>query len=528
MVVVFLCVTAALSLEWSHAKLMNQDEMYQFQTDSVGSLAELIHVQRTCPISLDPLLDHTLSHGAMHVFGANAFALRLPELAGFLLMQVCLFFFVRNIAGDRAGAVAAAFPALTATLYYAAEGRPYGLLLGLYAVTVLSWQLAGRQLSVVSDQLSGKAQSRKLALVGIAAGIAATLNAHYFGILLLAPVGVAEGWRTFERRRIDWPVGCAILVGMAGFLGQRPFMKAAGEFRIHYYNGGGVGLHDITRAYRTLFVDYTQMSMPAQHLWMVVLVVFAAGLVCGCWIVWRDSSSPPKRSLDGAPKAADVVISGAEWMLLLTLAALPFCGYLLARFVTHSIEVRYVLGALVAVSAMVGIAAAPWLKRDAVFNVALVVLGLGMVIGGVVRIRGEQRKTVEKLASLVLPAPAKAALLASADGRLYVQDMGMFEEDRYYEPDPAVQARMTLVYSADEELRWNRHDTMALTAMHLQQFTKLPVVPYEAVRAEPGVHVFVLRHTGWDWTDQAFAEDGATVRALGQAMDGDVAAVKFR
>ena len=105
--------------------------------------------------------------------------------------------------------------------------------------------------------------------------------------------------------------------------------------------------------------------------------------------------------------------------------------------------------------------------------------------------------------------------------------MGTFEEDRYYEPDPDVRARMTLVYSAEEELRWNRHDTMALTAMHLQQFTDLPVVAYEQVRAQPGEHVFVLRHTGWDWTDQAFAEDGATVRPLGQAMDGDVAAVQF-
>jgi hypothetical protein len=119
-------------------------------------------------------------------------------------------------------------------------------------------------------------------------------------------------------------------------------------------------------------------------------------------------------------------------------------------------------------------------------------------------------------------------LLASADGRLYVQDMGAFEEDRYYEPDADVQARMTLVYSADEELRWNKHDTMALTAMHMQHFAGLPVMSYEALRAQPGEHVFVLFHTGWDWTDQAFAQDGASVRPVGKAMGGDVAAVRFR
>jgi hypothetical protein len=87
---------------------------------------------------------------------------------------------------------------------------------------------------------------------------------------------------------------------------------------------------------------------------------------------------------------------------------------------------------------------------------------------------------------------------------------------------------MTLVYSVDEELRWDKHDTMALTAMHLQKFTDLPVVEYQAVKAGVGEHLFFMQHSGWDWTDEAFAEDGATVRPLGKAMGGDVAAVRFR
>jgi hypothetical protein len=52
-------------------------------------------------------------------------------------------------------------------------------------------------------------------------------------------------------------------------------------------------------------------------------------------------------------------------------------------------------------------------------------------------------------------------------------------------------------------------------------------VSYETLRAQPGEHVFLMQHTGWDWTDQAFAEDGATVRVVGKAMGGDVAAVRF-
>ena len=216
------------------------------------------------------------------------------------------------------------------------------------------------------------------------------------------------------------------------------------------------------------------MPMAAQHVWMVVLVLFAAALVWGCW----RASVPPHRETAAMNGAPGLLMSGADWVLLLVLAALPFGGYLLARFVTHSIEVRYVLGALVAISAMLALAVARWLESDAVFSAVMAVLGLAIVIGGVVRIRGEQRKSAERLASLVLPADVKRALMANPEGRLYVQNMGAFEEDRYYEPDPQVKARMTLVYSADEELRWNRHDTMALTAMHMQQFTDAPVMSY--------------------------------------------------
>ena len=509
---VFVLLTATLALTWSHNKLMSQDEMYAFQTASVPTVAELVRVQRTWPISLDPLLYPLLAHAGMRAFGAGAFALRLPALLGFLLMQVCLFFFVRRLAGERAGAVAAAFPALTATLYYSAEGRPYGLMLGLYALALLSWQVATREAGN-RDQGTGS-RRRGWALVGLAVAIAATINAHYFGILLLVPVCAAEGIRSLQRRRTDWPVMAAIYMGIAGFAATMPFLKAAGEFRNNYYNSGWVGLHDITRAYRSIFVDYTQMSMTTQHLWMVALVAFAAALVWGC-----------ARQIFG--RGRETRIPAAEWVLMLVLAALPFCGYLLARLVTHSIEVRYVLGAAVAISAMLAVSISSWLRRDAVFAAVMVVLGVAIVGADTARIHAEQRKTAQRLASLVLSAEVKRALDANPDGRLYVQDMGAFEEDRIYEPDADVRARMTLVYSRDEELRWRRHDTMTLTAMHIGRFTGLPVVSYEALRARPGEHLFVLYHTSWDWTDQAFAEDDARVQPVGHAMGGDVATVRF-
>jgi hypothetical protein len=497
-------LTAAIALLWSHAKLFSQDEMYEFQTDSVASLRELVHVQRTWPISLDPPLYHALSHGMMRVFGPSAFAQRLPAMGGFLLMQVCLFFFVRRLAGERAGAVAAIFPALTATLYYGVEGRPYGLLLGLYALTLLCWAEA------VDTPAQG---SRAPWLIGLALALAATLNTHYFGVLLLIPIAAAELWRSATRRRLDGPMLTAMAAGTATILFRRPFMKAAGVFRVHYYNQGRVELRDITRAYRAIFVNYTSLPMTAQRIAAALLVLFAAALMWGCWRAWRSE----------APR-----MGSAVWAALIALAALPFAGYLLALFVTHSIEVRYVLGAVVAISALVAVAVSRWLQSDLAFSLLMSAMGLILVTGGAIRIHTEQQQTRARLATLVLPDAAGRFLREHPEQRFYVQDMGAFEEDRYYVADPYLRARMTLVYSAGEELRWNRHDTMALTAMHLQHFTSLPIETYEQIRSGGGEQLFLLQHTGWDWTDQALAADHAQVRVLGQAFGGDIAIVRFR
>ena len=103
MVVVFVLLTAAVSLAWSHSKLMSQDEMYEFQTDSVRSLAELVHVQRTWPISLDPLLYPRCRMGRCRRSGRVRLRCGLPALAGFSA-DAGLPVFLRAEPGGRAGA----------------------------------------------------------------------------------------------------------------------------------------------------------------------------------------------------------------------------------------------------------------------------------------------------------------------------------------------------------------------------------------------------------------------------------------
>ena len=505
--IAILCLTAGMAELWQAHKLLNQDEMFVLQTDGVRSLAEVARIQLHYPISLDPMVFHTLAHVATRAFGVTPFALRLPSLAGYLLMQVCLFFFVRRavlargaagIAATAAGWLAALFPALTATLYYAAEARPYGLLLGLYSLALLAWQAATREQS-----------ARRWALPLLAVAIALALNAHYFAILLLPVLYLAEAVRTLERRRLDVPLVAALVAGTACFAFALPFQHAMTNFRTHYYNAGTISPRAVTQAYRSLFVDYTAMSLRAQHviamLFVLLAVIFLAALV----LRWRTFALPR-----------------GEAVLIIALAALPFFGFVLARFVTHSYEVRYVIGAMAAISILLALLCAPLLARPAGASAALIVAALLVVFAGCSHVASERAKSDALLRSLEVSANVRAAMEADPTHNLYIQQMGHYELAQYYQPDPVVRAHTVLVYDSEREIRLTGHDTEALTAEHMLHFTSLPIVPFDSLHNDAAAHTWVYYTDGWDFAHKAFAEDDARVRELGTFFEGHAATVE--
>ncbi len=348
-------------------------------------------------------------------------------------------------------------------------------------------------------------EKRTGSLIILAVTIALALNTHYFGILILVPICIAEFVRTLQRRRLDLPVVVAILIGMAGIVFALPFQKAAGEFRKHYYNAGEISLRAVSQAYRSLFVNYTTQPLAIQRLEAILLIVFALALIVLCVRRLRTGS---------------IALPRPELVFLLALAALPLFGVVLAMFVTHSIEVRYVLSAIIAVAIFFAITVEPWLDAPFSSSTLTALLAFAILLTGIIRIHDEQMKSTQILASLILPPALKTQLLALQDSHLYIQDMGYFEVASYYEPDPEVRSRLTLLYSHDDELRYDRHDTASLTADHMQHFTAFPIVSYAQLKATAGDHMLVLYHSGWDWTDQALAADHANVTALGPALDG--------
>lgn len=495
----FLVLTAAFSLIASHYRLTGGDDLLELWCDRVGSFGQLLHIQRTTPLAIDPFLYHVITYAGIREFGVWPFVLRLPSLAGFLVMQVCLFYFVRRIASERAAIFALAFPTITGGFVYTLQIRPYGVLLGLFGLAMLSWQTAVRR----EDHRAG-------ALVVLGLSIATAINTHYYGVLLMLPLCAGEVVRVWQRRRLDMPMVLTMGAGMSGVLFLLPFLKGAAEFR-HHFAAGSVPYRSITQTYNFIVLARDAFSARVNHLLAIVLGLLLALILWSCIRQWRGKV---------------LNLPDAEFAFLLTLAALPVFTFLLGHFVTHAMEPRYALGAMIGVGALVSIAVEPLLRKPVAARFMLLFLFAGMTWMGIVRVKAEARRRQEALAESVLPEQIRTAMMASPTKLLYTQDIDLFGFLAFHRADSDILSHLVLVYSPNEEMRWIHSGSDSRTVANLKSFTTYTIVPYESVLKEPGEHLFVVTHGGWNWLDKALANERLDVTPVGQAFGGEVVSVR--
>ena len=137
---------------------------------------------------------------------------------------------------------------------YSIQARPYGLLLGLSALAMLSWQTATRRDS-----------RRTLALVILSLSVAMAVNTQYYGVLLFIPLCAAESIRVLERRRADVSVLVSIFAGMGGLIVAMPFAKALSQFSAGH-QPTEFNYHFITHSYLWLMFGYDAVSIHIQRL----------------------------------------------------------------------------------------------------------------------------------------------------------------------------------------------------------------------------------------------------------------------
>ena len=474
------------------------DELLEYYTDTQPVQA-ILHTQLHHPFSLEPPTFHLIVHGFQTILGPTLQAQRLPSMFCFLLAQYCIFCIVRAFAGSRAALIGLLLPTLTYARHYADEGRSYALLIAMGTLSLLCWYRATQRPPL---------RRRVLSLLGLVLSLGLAITSHYYGLLLLVPLYLAELVRTFERRRPDWPVIAALLCGGATILLDVPFSRAALTFKAHYYSQIPTPQVIWTTYEWLLGIIGTNLLIA-----IPVLLLIGVSAFVSAWYVIRTQVS------DAPVSAAPISV----WTAPVALTLLPVFAFFLSRFATHAFEPRYTLPALGGLCIVVALAISPLLTRKPAYYVIVGLVlfaSLGLAVREVKRCRREYavfRRQIQ------LPS-ALADEKGMPRGTIYVRSAESFLLTQFYLP-PVAADHFTLLYSMNLEYGWIHHDAASHFAQNMgQTIPQFHTLPYEQFRALSGAHDVLVTDGKYlevdEWLDKQLEADRFQLQPEGPFLLG--------
>jgi hypothetical protein len=179
----FIAILLICSLVWACLGKMWMDEFYTLFVVRQPTTADVFSALNAGADNTPPTFA-LLLRALRPILGDGVLDLRIPGLIGICLMSICIFAFVyRRLPG--AWAFLAMLFACETTIYYATDGRPYGLCLGLCALALVCWQEAG----------DGRHRAIAIPILTLSLWFATAI--HYYSLLLIVPLLAAEvvRWR---------------------------------------------------------------------------------------------------------------------------------------------------------------------------------------------------------------------------------------------------------------------------------------------------------------------------------------------
>ncbi len=444
------------------------DELFTLYLAKLASPAAIVAFNDASP-PLYPVIAHWL----LPIVQNDALAVRLPATLGYCAMILCLMAFCRPRL-PAAFAFAASLLAFEPTLYYATEGRAYGLVLGCAAGGLLCWQLAAQ------------GRGRGWAIAVLALCLALMVALHYYSIFFLVPLFLAE----LVRWRVSGRVDVAMMVAMAPaplVLGVHYFLLVAGQnYGAHFWAHASLG---------QIAPFYERFLLPAVI--MCGLAFCVAALVPGVSARQRETMQTAN-------------LPWHEWTAIAALVLMPPVVIVVSMYTTHAFVERYILWAAIGCALLAAACLSAAARGRAVVGVALI----GIAIAAIARLEiGPLLETpVLRTAETVRQELDKVA----SDGSepIVVANAHMFMELSYY-LNPPLRERLVFPLSRDLDLRYRGFDTDALTLGPLGRRGLVPVKAYDEVLAEN--KSFLLAASKYDYLPQHLTAAGYRVTPIRDA-----------
>ena len=459
----------------ARAQLWN-DELYTWYFAQLPTMGDVWDELSTGVEQLPPAY-YVVTRASLAVFGDNEIALRIPSLVGFLLACSCLFAVVARRTNAWYGVVGALIPLASGAGAYAWEARPYALVLGLAAAAVLSHQLRADGIR------SG------LAVVGLAVALAGATAVHYYGVLVVIPIVLAEAVRVSVRRQLDWAVVGAFFAPLLPLAVSIPLLREARQYRGAFWTEFDLGSAPEFFVFLLRAGVFSPSRIPT---WLGL--AFSAAVIGGSLVV-----------LLRRPRTAQVEVAAAIGFLLL-----PLVGVLVGEIATGAYVERYVLSAVIAPALLVPLAlhrldGGP---RAAVATAGVLALWFAVLVQYWHRDIGVDLDRRERLVAFVQEHAPAGPDVAVAHPHDYL-------ELAHHAPREVAE-RLVRLSDPERSLRYTGSRSTEDGLVVLADFAPLRVVPYDEQPA-PLFLLRTVRGEADDWIDRALTDDGAEQRVVARS-----------
>lgn len=489
--VLLLCVTVPGMLGNSLDKPLWHDELFTFYIAQAHTVAALVRDIQL--IDLNPPLSYLATRLSYSIFGINTLSCRLPEMAGFLLAMLSLYLFVRRRAGTLYGLLAAGLLYAGAPGALAIEARPYGLLLGFSALSLLAWQRARER--------------RSFALLLAITGCGLLLT-HIFSVFVWVALAAAEALRVVQRRKVDWWLVAAWMAPLVCVVTYVPQLRAHNQAIFPAAYQPGVG---------TLFRFYnTWVEADARTVLLTGVVLL---LVCG------------RRIFRGR---LELYLTLPEWASVGFFFAIPLTVLLLLIRSHAAFFVRYATAGNIGLCVLAAVLLASWTTRDT--RAALVCLSVAFAVSGQL---GAATSALRHKAIFTHTEPKPAVCQACAisqklDPTLpFVDASGLTFLEMDHREDAAMLRRVYYLTDAQASRQYAHASIFEGMQTEKELFPMRANVSTYSAFIKTHRRFFVLGDYDFpeDWLLRKLEADGATLRLLGETegsyKDKDLYYVSF-
>jgi hypothetical protein len=423
-----------------------------------------------------PLPFYLLTHLALTLPLPTEIAIRLPQVIAGWVAALAVFLYLARVLDSIYGLLGMLCLMMTAVWGYATEARGYELMVAATALAFLAWQAVGR---------------RKHAALGLAMALMAAVSSHYYAVLVVTPLALAEAWRTRTRQEVRPAVWFALTASLVPVVLSLSMVRAGREYAATFW--AKPSFQGVGDSYLLLLGS--------------TVLALAPVVAVGAWSAIGGSSSPRRM----------VPIRRDELVALLGLLALPVFGVLVAELATGGFVARYMLPAAVGLAILATIAlyglfhgrTAPALAAG--FMLAGCLLYVGTMS---ISLDAQQRGRQTTLARWMTAA-------GNEDLPIVVAQPSTFLGLAQYAP-PALAGRLIFLGDTTEAQRYLHQDTAERGFTALAPWFPRTIMSYTDLQAR---HREVLLYADWNdfgirnWAVSRLLDDGGRFELIGRNRD---------